>query len=120
MHHVSSVAGENTRAKHAVSNQSCGYRPSVYLKPRVFLHSVPVSRSSKLIVQLGLTISVRQACIAAHHAVTIEDDRPPDRHASGNRNVKFERKKHYIFPLYGVSRVIYCLHGRCLSCSFCV
>ena len=36
-----------------------------------------------------LTISVRQAGVAAHRAVTIEDDRPLDRHASDDRNVKF-------------------------------
>ena len=37
----------------------------------------------------GLTISVRQAGVPAHHAVTLEDDRPLDRHASSDRNVKF-------------------------------
>ena len=41
------------------------------------------------IVGQGLTISVRQAGVAAHRAVTLEDDRPLDRHASGDRNVKF-------------------------------
>ena len=37
----------------------------------------------------SLTISVRQAGVAAHRAVTLEDDRPLDRLTSGNRNVKF-------------------------------
>ena len=36
-----------------------------------------------------LTISVRQAGVAAHCAVTREDGRPLDRHASGDPNVKF-------------------------------
>ena len=36
-----------------------------------------------------LTISVRQAGVAAHCTVTLEDGRPLDRHASGDRNVKF-------------------------------
>ena len=36
-----------------------------------------------------LTISVRQAGVAAQRAVILEDDRPLDRHASGDRNVKF-------------------------------
>ena len=40
-------------------------------------------------MNLILTISVRQAGVAAHRAVTLEDDRPLDRHASGDRNVKF-------------------------------
>ena len=36
-----------------------------------------------------LTISVRQATTAAQRTMTLEDDRPLDRHASGDRNVKF-------------------------------
>ena len=36
-----------------------------------------------------LTISVREAGVAAHRAVPFEDDRLLDRHASGKRNVKF-------------------------------
>ena len=36
-----------------------------------------------------LTISVRQAGVPAHRAVTLEDDRPLDRHASGDCNGKF-------------------------------
>ena len=37
----------------------------------------------------ALTISLRQAGVAAHRAMTLEDDRPLDRHASGDRNIKF-------------------------------
>ena len=36
-----------------------------------------------------LTISVRQAGLAAQSAMTLADDRPLDRHANGDRNVKF-------------------------------
>ena len=36
-----------------------------------------------------LTTSVRQAGVAVHCAVTLEDSRPLDRHASGYRIVKF-------------------------------
>ena len=39
--------------------------------------------------QNDLTISVRQAGVAAHRTVTLERDRPLDRHASRDRNVKF-------------------------------
>ena len=37
-----------------------------------------------------LTMSVRHAGVAAQRAVTIEDGRPLDRHASGDSNVKFK------------------------------
>ena len=36
-----------------------------------------------------LTISVRQAGVVAQRTMTLEDDRPLDRHANGDRNVKF-------------------------------
>ncbi len=38
---------------------------------------------------IKLTISVWQASAPAQRTMTLEDDRPPDRHASSDRNVKF-------------------------------
>ena len=41
---------------------------------------------------VGLTISVRQAGVPAQRTMTLEDDRPLHRHASGDSNVKFKKK----------------------------
>ena len=62
------------------------------------------------------TISVRQAGEAAHCAVTLEGGRPLDRHASGDRNVKFRIFLTQTFPLYGATS--YILPSRTMSQLF--
>ena len=63
-----------------------------------------------------LTISVRQAGVAAHCAVTLEDDRPLDRRAGADRNVKFQNLFNTNLPLCGTT--CYILPSRTMSQLF--
>ena len=51
-------------------------------------------KAEELVIGAFLTISVRQVGVPAQRTMTLEDDRPLDRHATGNRNVMIQSVPH--------------------------
>ena len=62
----------------------------------------------------SLTVSVRQAGVEANRDMKLEEDRPVDRHANGDRNVKFS----FLFNTNFSTITCYILPSRTMSQLF--